>query len=159
MTTTQSPHQVHNHNHTHHNHSHHNTNTTREPPARESFTFIYEPHSVSGCFYSTITLLCYYIIKITKIAIHFVYLNAFWQHIDCMDTYTWFNAILNIYNNIIQVYLKFDKLKIYFQQMMVVVSAKECYVFALSDSEKSAIHTDAGIRAVEVSFICLFKLT
>ncbi|XP_060570690.1 uncharacterized protein LOC132728977 isoform X1 [Ruditapes philippinarum] len=88
MTTTQRPHHVHNHNHTH-NHSHHHTNTTREPPARESFKFIYESHS----------------------------------------------------------------------QMMVVVSAKECYVFALSDSEKSAIHTDAGLRAVELRLLSALSTT
>ena len=37
--------------------------------------------------------------------------------------------------------------------MMVVASAHKCYMFTLSDAERASIHTDAGIRAVEVDMI------
>ncbi|XP_060597900.1 uncharacterized protein LOC132751702 [Ruditapes philippinarum] len=37
--------------------------------------------------------------------------------------------------------------------MMIVVNGHKCYMFMLSDSEKAAIHTDAGIRAVELKLL------
>jgi hypothetical protein len=41
--------------------------------------------------------------------------------------------------------------------MMVVVNGHLCYMFTLSDAERAAIHTDAGIRAVEVHFVTIIK--
>ncbi|XP_060554007.1 uncharacterized protein LOC132715050 [Ruditapes philippinarum] len=37
--------------------------------------------------------------------------------------------------------------------MMVVVNGHLCYMFTLSDAERAAIHTDAGIRAVELKLL------
>ncbi|XP_045157166.1 uncharacterized protein LOC123523571 [Mercenaria mercenaria] len=37
--------------------------------------------------------------------------------------------------------------------MMLVATGKKCYIFSLSDSERGAIHTDAGIRAVELKLL------
>ncbi|XP_045157189.1 uncharacterized protein LOC123523592 [Mercenaria mercenaria] len=80
MTTTHKPHHGHHHsNTTHRPHS----NTTREPGEKDSFRFVYEPHT----------------------------------------------------------------------QQMVVVNVHDCYVFSLSDSEKVAVHTDAGIRALELKLL------
>ncbi|XP_060554595.1 uncharacterized protein LOC132715596 [Ruditapes philippinarum] len=38
-------------------------------------------------------------------------------------------------------------------QMMIVVNGHKCYIFSLSDSERASIHTDAGIRAVELKLL------
>ncbi|XP_045157187.2 uncharacterized protein LOC123523590 [Mercenaria mercenaria] len=36
---------------------------------------------------------------------------------------------------------------------MVVVTGHECYVFSLSDAERTAVHTDAGMKALELKLL------
>ncbi|XP_060570680.1 uncharacterized protein LOC132728968 [Ruditapes philippinarum] len=36
---------------------------------------------------------------------------------------------------------------------MVVVTGHECYVFSLSDAERADVHTDAGMKALELKLL------
>ncbi|XP_045157188.2 uncharacterized protein LOC123523591 [Mercenaria mercenaria] len=36
---------------------------------------------------------------------------------------------------------------------MVVVTGHDCYVFSMSDAERTAVHTDAGMRALELRLL------
>lgn len=36
---------------------------------------------------------------------------------------------------------------------MVIVTGKECYVFSLTDAERVSVHTDAGIKAIELRLL------
>ncbi|XP_060570688.1 uncharacterized protein LOC132728975 [Ruditapes philippinarum] len=48
----------------------------------------------------------------------------------------------------------------HFHNMIVVTfidSVRTCYIFDLSDDERAAIHTDAGIRAVELRLLSTLK--